>query len=108
MAWRNLSEWSFAPSAHIQMAAIAAITALQGNLSSLVGTADLSLEDFAALALRLIRRTLILNLAIYCEPWIFYSHPLCLNNFIKKMRPSVHSSSYKHIHFRTTTFQFLE
>jgi len=94
-----------APSAHVQTAAIAAA---QGCLSSLVGTADLSLEDFAALALRLIRRTLILNLAIYCEPWIFYSHPLCLNNFIKKMRPSVHSSSYKHIHFRTTTFQFLE
>ena len=80
MAWRNLSEWSFAPSAHIQMAAIAAE---QGGLSSLVGTADLSLEDFAALALRLIRRTLILNLAIYFKPWTFYSHPLCLNNFIK-------------------------
>ena len=56
------------PSAHVQMAAIAAA---QGGLSSLVGTADLSLEDSAALALRLIRRTLILNLAIYCKPWTF-------------------------------------
>ena len=51
-----------APSAHVQMAAIAAV---QGGSSSLVGTADLSLEDFAALALRLIRRTLIFNLANY-------------------------------------------
>ncbi len=38
--------------AHFHMAAIAAA---QGGLSSLVGTADLSLEDFAGLALRLIR-----------------------------------------------------
>ena len=54
MAKRNLSEWTLAPSVHVQMAVIAAAP---GGLSSLVGTAYLSLEDFAALALRLIRRT---------------------------------------------------